>query len=376
MLEDLYTRLYKSGDEMEIVHLLQLAYKSWPGFVIHCTSLEHWKWKYLDNPIKDNYIGVGLHNNKIVGVDHAIPNFIKIGDKIHLCSYGADVAVHPDYRRMGIFGRVREVRQRLANEAGVLLNYHVTSNPIIIKTNIKAGRPSFPKKIINLVRITNINKQLENMPVKNAWYYKLGFNVSKTINDLKNISHYFDYHNEKLQVTTVNKFDERINRFWNKVSDHYNFIIQKNITYLNWRYCDHRAGNFHIKQIEGNDNEILGYCVLSINQTQNNYKIGYIIDLLSLPERLDVADALIKDVVGFFDRKRINIVNSLVVKNHPYEVILERHGFLNSRFELKLFSRQLNQQEILGIVKTSPPSKIHFSYGDIDSQPISIPKYG
>jgi len=317
-----------------------------------------------------------LLNKKIIGVDHAIPNYIKIGDKTHLCSYGADVVVHPEYRRMGVYRRVREVRQKLAEEAGVMLNYHVTSNPIIIKNNLKLGRPYFPKKIISLVRIIDINEHMMNMPVRNSWYLKFGFIMSKKINEIKNIFKKSAHEDDHLEIITVNEFDEGIARFRNKISNHYNFIVQKSSNYMNWRYCDPRAGNFLVRQIEGENDEILGYCVLSENRTPTGYTIGYVVDMLSLPERLDVADALIKDASAYFDGRQVNIVSSLMVKNHPYEAVLMRHGFLDSRLELKLFYRQLRDDDILDEVKKSSPSKIHFSYGDIDTLPVSVPEYG
>lgn len=376
MREDIEVRPYKHGDEEGIVQLLQLSFSGWPRFDLNCTSLDHWKWKYLENPYRDNYIGLGLLKKKIIGVDHAIPSYVKIGDKTHLCSYGADVVVHPEYRRMGVYRRVRDIRQKLAEEAGVILNYHVTSNPIIIKNNIRAGRPYFPKKIISLVRIIDINEHIMNMPVKNSWYLKLGYIMSKKINEIKNSLKKAAYEDDHLEITTVNEFGEGIASFLNKISNHHNFMVQKSMNYMNWRYCDPRAGNFLVRQIDGENNEILGYCVLSENRTHKGYTIGYVVDMLSLPERLDVADALIKDAVAYFDGKQVNIVSSLMVKNHPYEAVFTRNGFLDSRFELKLFYRQLRDDGVLDEVEKSSPSKIHFSYGDIDSLPASVPEYG
>ena len=65
------------GDENGIVALLQLAFKKWPFFDLKCSSLDHWKWRYLNNPINFQNIACALNNGNIIGVNHDIPVVIK-----------------------------------------------------------------------------------------------------------------------------------------------------------------------------------------------------------------------------------------------------------------------------------------------------------
>ena len=68
----------------------------------------------------------------------------------------------------------------------------------------------------------------------------------------------------------------------------------------------------------------MGYSVLKINRLREDYPIGYIVDLLALPDRLEVARVLISDAVRYFDERNINIVNCLTVKGHPYTSLFSR----------------------------------------------------
>jgi len=51
MKKNFIVRPYCSGDEEKLVQLLQLVFNGWPRFDINCTSLDHWKWKYENNPL-------------------------------------------------------------------------------------------------------------------------------------------------------------------------------------------------------------------------------------------------------------------------------------------------------------------------------------
>jgi hypothetical protein len=276
---------YRLGDEEEIVQLLQLGFDGWPNFDINCAPLEHWKWKYLDNPLKMNTIVVAKNNNKILGCGHEYSVKIKIGKRSILCHYACDLTVHPDFRRMGLMKMLRGKKKELRERYNVRLTYRVTSNPIVIKNWDKIRRPRIPQTVINLVRICDIDKQMKSMPVTNAFFKKLGFQISKLLNDLGNTVRRTYSLKQELNIIQVDRFDDRIERFWEEVSKYYDFIVERHRDYLNWRYCDDRAGAFVVKQVE-EDSEILGYSVLKINKSRIIYPVGYIVDMLALSKSI------------------------------------------------------------------------------------------
>ncbi len=120
----------------------------------------------------------------------------------------------------------------------------------------------------------------------------------------------------------------------------------------------------------------MGYSVLRINRYRRNYPVGFIVDLLTLPDRMDAANALAADAVQFFDYSDINIVNYQVVKGHPYEGVLKRHGFVDSRIKAHVFILPLQDDTLLDKVKQTPASKVLISWGDHDVLPVTMPSYG
>ncbi len=95
-------RDYNPGDEEEIVELLQLGFDGWPHFDIACSPLEHWRWKYQENPIGRSLINIAECERRIIGARQSYLQRICIGHKVFRSMYAGDLVVHPDYRRMGI----------------------------------------------------------------------------------------------------------------------------------------------------------------------------------------------------------------------------------------------------------------------------------
>jgi len=370
LIGDYEIRPYRPGDESDIVELLQLVFDGWPRFNLNCSSLDHWRWKYLDNSI-GGLIVVGMSGEKMVGCHHRLLIRIKIGENSYLCSYGGDLAVHPDFRRKGIRNGIRELLNKLSSAAGVRFSYFLTDNPIVIKS-ISRSWPQFPHSILNMVRIRDINEHLQNLPLKNAWMVKHGFYAVKLVNNLK---HYISKPKSRangLVVHQVERFDKRIDTLWMDISDQYDFIIERNREYLNWRYGDHRAGNFVLKIVE-EAGQILGYSVLNVNGYLPHYPVGFIVDLLTIPDRLDAANMLMRDAIDYFNDIDVNIINYQVIKNHPYERIANKNGFLNSRIKTPLFFRTISSKDELNTLQTIQENRAYMCWGDYDILPIRIP---
>ena len=95
--------------------------------------------------------------------------------------------------------------------------------------------------------------------------------------------------------------------------------------------------------------------------------MGYIVDLLTLPDRLDVANALIREAIHYFDDQNINIIKCSVIKNHPHERIFRKYGFLNRRQRIPVLCvpRTITDEKLRNF-QTASASKVHFGYGDFD----------
>jgi hypothetical protein len=353
-------RQYEKGDETGIVKLLVSVFDSWPQFNLESQPLDHWRWKYERDHINQKVIAISESDGRIVGVNHAFPVNIKIGEAMTSCYQATDLAIHPDYRGMKLYPKMSEIKTRLHNEYNSSLNYGVTGNPRVIAASIKAGRLGFPKQIASLLSINDVDLHYEIINVKYPEIVKKGVKVLQSV---KRIAR--PRFREVIHSQVVHKFDYRYSSFWNQIRREYDFIIERSPEYLNLRYCDPRGGDYHIKSIE-EAGEILGYIVLRINRYNQEYPEGHVVDFLTYPDRLDVAESLLSDAISFFQGNNINSIRYWVVAKHPYEELFKRFGFINTRKQLRVNLHPMNNGSDWAVFMNAPANRLHFQYGDSD----------
>ncbi len=368
---DCVIRLYQTGDEDKLVKLLVDVFKPWPQIDLDCSLIDHWKWKYIDNPTyKDIFPHVvAEYKGEIIGITHGMLYYIKIGDGTYLVSKGADVAVKSNYQGIGIFNKINEIKNIICIELGTKIYLNLTANPILI--NKKWSEPGFlfPHPLKNLLKIENVEKffkysQKETKPWKRL-YLKIGLIGSKAVNRLTSIQPRTPELKD-VQFKEISTFDERIDKFYDKIKPHYYFIVGKTLKHMNWRYCDKRGGDFKVWVAEKND-EIIGYLVLRINSLDKDNPVGYIMDVLALNGREDVVDYFVKFSVDYFKARSLNIVRVQIVGGHAYERIFNKYGFLDGREIPYLVYSPITIGEDLEKFKKAPATMMHLPYGELDT---------
>ena len=124
-------RSYEEGDEEAIVELLEHVFNDWPHFDLECSPLDHWRWKFLDNPSRSIYSVVATHGKKIIGYNGGVPKRLKVGDQIVKSAIAADAAVHPDHREKGVWSRTFEELTKIVHTDNAKCWSAVTTNPIL-----------------------------------------------------------------------------------------------------------------------------------------------------------------------------------------------------------------------------------------------------
>jgi hypothetical protein len=360
-------RNYRSDDVQQIVELLRTSFNEWPHFDLDCSPKDHWEWKYQDNPLKTNIVIVAETDNKIVGCDHKLFNKFKIAGKILTCRQGLDSATHPNYRGKSIYSKIREFEVKMDQKPTIPtgIQYYASSNPIIINKEEELGEKHFPYPILALIRIIDIDLHLKKRKLIDKTLIKYGYDAMKILNTLENSSNKKKKQNSNMKIVEIKKFDNRTNNFWNKIQNNYAFIAVRSKEYLNWRYCDHRGGNYIVKAATEND-DIIGYVVLRINNFDKTYPIGYVVDLCTLLDRPDCAELLIEESLRYFDERKINVINYCTVKGHPYSKLFKKFGFLDSRMNKFIGYFPTNPEANKKEFVNAKPDKLLFQYNDID----------
>jgi len=148
-------RSYQAGDENNIVDFLNLSYPRGWG------DIKQWKWHYVDYPSfeKDN-VFIFEADGKIVGFRGLFFRHLLIPSvgRTWTTSFG-DTAVHPDFRRFGIYSRLHQATLEAAksNKACMVFTWNERGT-VTYEHNKKTGfaeimRGAYYWKILNYERV-------------------------------------------------------------------------------------------------------------------------------------------------------------------------------------------------------------------------------
>jgi hypothetical protein len=374
---DFNVRIFKPGDEAKIVSLLQKVLPPWPLFDINCSPADHWRWKFLDNPVNFSAntsghipIAVAEYNGDIIGIDSGIFIDVKVGDSRYLGYHAAETGVDEKFRGQGVFSKINKLNQIITKEEGCALRYGLSSNPIILSKKHKDPTSfPFPHPIKYLIRINDVKKHFENTfadeSSRRRLFLKAGVYGLTLKHKLTNINP--KPLKTKVEIKEITRFDKNIDAFYNKVKPHYFFIVEKTAKYLNWRYCDKRGGEFHSwAAIE--DGELVGYVVLRVNKANQNYHLGYVMDLSTLDSRGDIIESLVRFTIEWFDSLDVNVIHAQLIGGNLHERYYTKYGFLDSRSKTNLTYRNYDVGiEDLEKFNGASPSMLHYNYGESDA---------
>jgi hypothetical protein len=348
MLVQYVVREYNENDESGVLDLLDLAFPN------NNISTDYLTWKYFDNPLKKQIIAVTEYDNTIVGVSCCLFREIKLGENIYVIGYGGDLAVHHEHRRKGLTNMMTDLKEEIQNRDGTELCSCITVNPILIDRHNRRGNcANMPKKLLEMVYIEDAKKEDLNL-IKG-----LGYQAYKYTKKLLNRNNQKD---ECIEIMKVKSFKSEADVFWEKIKDHYYLMFKRDATYLNWRYCDPRAGGFNVYEAVS-DNEMCGYCVTFVDSNS----IGYVADLCVLPDRNVVTHLLLNKAVETLV-ERVNKIKYLISDGHPNVAIFSGNGFIpvNSELDIRYKERSENVRLDYSKYYNAPSEKLFIQYGDTD----------
>jgi GNAT superfamily N-acetyltransferase len=333
MTQSWSVRIYKEGDQLGILELMK-------SNGIERTN-EHWFWEYKNNPF-GHHIGVAEHNGQIVGHMALIPTYMKVGDKTIMGSQAVDLLVHPKFRRQGMFLALGTMLTNEARKKQIDITYGFPNAPAH-SGHLKYGwvdvcRVPLLIKPINIGKVASILDKYKTVRFLNK--HKISRNVIKlilhiilpTINFFSRILNRIGDNRDlkNVRISTIESFDDRIDDFWKKVSSDYNIIVARNKKYLNWRYFRKPNVKYTVLLAEKNS-EILGYIVLR-SISQENLRLGYIVDILASLDEKVVIQSLILKSIEHFRKENVDSIFCSMLNNNlaagTYYNILRYNGFI------------------------------------------------
>lgn len=302
-------RRYQPGDEIGITELLSATFGKWH-------DLKYWNWWYKRNPAGTPIIWVAEFDGKIIGHYGIIPLVMKVGSSYVTGSFASDGATHPDYRGMGVMSSILNRLFLDAAESKISFTCGFASSRLwFYRRYERIGRIS---RMILMARVLNWEATIASISRNSMLSHVPGKVLDKILTPT--------HHNRNLTIERVVLFDERIDYFWNKISQTFGIIVKRDRNYLNWRYVNHPQIPYVIYQAVRNG-RVMGYCVLS-EQERNNLKLGVIADMVGFGGHSEALECLMGRALHHFEEIGVDAAACLMSGGHPYLAMFARAGFI------------------------------------------------
>jgi hypothetical protein len=135
---------------------------------------------------------------------------------------------------------------------------------------------------------------------------------------------------DRSRVEVLEGFDDSFDELFEKIASRMSCVPEKDSAFLRWRYGPGSPQTPVTILGVRNGDELLGYAVLGVTvESPAGFRDAYILDLVSLPGRHDVARALLGEAVRFFRKAGVPLVRYRYLESptSPSSNDLVRFGF-------------------------------------------------
>ena len=344
-------REYKNGDEEQIVPFLEI-YMGWrsPRGI---DPIEHWKWKYLDNPVGEIMLCVADYNGDLISSAASLPAMMKIGNIEVLAAQGVDLCTSPDFRGMGLIGKVSDCRDRINEKAGTAVDYGF---PNRASSHISLEKRNFEKSWVRFSQFRYVINMKEFFRGNTGKAKSLAYSAVKSIKKVS-VSPNVKIHEES-------EFNSEYDELLEECAKDFDIMIRRNSDYLNWRYADWRSGNFKIYSARCRE-KLCGYVVIGKHGCDAS-----IADLLCCGDT-EVLNSLIAQSINYAAEIKACSLLCVLPNGHRYSKRFSAAGFLieercTGDLKMSLVWKSLGLNEGSKNILRNKNSKYHITLGDTD----------
>jgi hypothetical protein len=274
-------RDYLPGDENQIVELMSPYWE-------HINSSDDWTHEYLDSPDGPSISRVCEIDDRIIAHHGLIPMQMSI-DKHNVSGAKSEgIIINAEFRRnspllsqlppeeRSIFDTLISQTWEAGTKKGIFMAWGFPNN-MSRSGFLRAGWDNWTLYRRTLIRPVNITATARYLSVMAPRWSRAFLTylapvllrlLTKNLQSLKG--------NRNACVVSVEKFDERINRFWQRLNERHRInSIDRTYRHLNWRF----AHEPYVKTVLLSEGEARGYAI-GLPEEKNGVRILRIVDIL------------------------------------------------------------------------------------------------
>lgn len=294
MSNKLNIRPYQSGDETQIVELFREVFET-------DTSIDHWRWKYLENPAHaSNIISLAFDSNqKLIGHFAGQAHFLNVNGKTKKLINCVDGFVAPEHKNSFVFAAVNKAfREQLAQTA--------------IKLSLTIAGDESLKYIMMLG--TNLG-QLNR--------YEINFENKYDAANFDSILASQETGQGKLELKSSNHCMDEFQAIWKTMANKEILSYRRDTSYLKWRYDNNPSEQYEYNYLVKN-NKIVAFLVLK----KLNHQC-FICDIQSMFKSTELAQTLLCESIKLL-RKDFRLIKFISMDQYYSRQIFRNIRIANS----------------------------------------------
>lgn len=356
-------RFFRDGDEHAILSLLEATFGRWPSVEIAVKPIEHLRWK-LRNDVYRNHVVVEV-GGRLASVSLCWPRPTHTTRVPFVTQTGADLAIHPAYQGQGGLKAMRAFSKPTFDRLFAIRIGGSSRHPAVIHSRATTQRGLFGNRVLLLERPFSLATAIARFrPRRGQSLQDAARSLRLLTQGLRGQGRNGATPSPRTSwsLRAVDAFDERTDAFWHEARSSFDYIMARDAAYLNWRYCDPRAGRYTTFLAEERGT-VLGYAAVQVSRER-----GILSDALVLPERLDVLDALLGAALGHLREAGVSLAAAWLPEHHAYQSMLRRHGFLPRTTRTRDLAYNIlgDRPEEDSAFLSDPRTRTHITAGDQD----------
>jgi GNAT superfamily N-acetyltransferase len=314
MANELEYGFYEPGEEVSILNLFNRTFPKIPR------EIEDWKWEYQRNPFASPLIAIARSSGNVVGQEAYFAVPMKAGEQRVIGAQSVDTMVDPAWRGVGVFKKLVISTLEEGKKRGFPLFYGFPNRNSYHGYIQRFGWVEVGK-VARLIKVLDLGAALRarlRSPTLARWIGSLGAPLLRT---------YFAGSGKRSPVLTmapVERFNGESDRLWQSLRARYDFAVERESDYLNWRYLDHPSAGYKAWALrEGG--RLKGFSVTRTVDLQ--YRLGSIGELFVEGWDPGLATAFLTLLLDQFRRERVAIVASWLLMHSPLLPSYRKNGF-------------------------------------------------
>jgi hypothetical protein len=260
---------------------------------------------------------------RIVGFLGQIPVRIRVMGREVPAAQGTDIGILEEYRRIDAFLGLIQVSVQNMRAEGVDLTYG-TAN---------ADSGPLATQLLGLTRIAPIPLLVRPLsPTATSLPYAARILARLLSAADRRRKREPSALRDRFRLDRITRFDERFDRFWERVRDDYPVMLVRDAAHLNWRYADApHVAYTKLGLTDTSTGQIQGYAVLGLRQRAGQLR-GHIADLVTTRKgHPALIGLLIRAAVDWLRAQAAEVAEVWAFPHTPLRHALISRGFIPRR---------------------------------------------